>query len=155
MTRDAKQAERQRRYHVRKKAQALAVLGGGTEIELAWFGTNANGEHVAIGMDGQRIDLVAITGATFGVPETPVEERPETKAAEQTKKVYAPKSWDAEKWDEIRAKIIDMQLTKDSVRRQFREGKTLDDKQKRQAIAVVDAMPDTADWYVNLPTAEG
>lgn len=144
----------QQRYAVRKKAQALALLGGGTEIELAWFGTNADGHHVAIGMDGKRVELVTRQGgASIGdgrlsPDDTPVEPTP------RQKKVYAPRSWPADKWNKVVEQLRAQDFTKDEARTEITNGRTLDDKQKRHALAVFDAVPDAPDWYTYLPLAD-
>ena len=153
---DSKQSERQRRYHVRKKAQAMALFAHATEIDLAWFGVNRDGEHVAIGYDGKPIDLVVRAGATL--PETPKPEdsvdEVSVKRAAREKKVYAPRSWDAEKWNRVVEQLKSRDFSKDEARSEIAQGKTLDDKQKRHALAVIDAVPDVPDWYAHLPLAE-
>lgn len=154
MTDKSKQSERQRRYHVRKKAQAMALFAHATEIELAWFGVNRDGEHIAIGYDGQPIDLIVRAGATLPdlpAPETaPVDEL----ATRRQKKVYAPKSWPADKWNMVVVSLREQDFTKDEARKSIEKGKTLDDKQKRHALAIIDAVPDVPDWYDHLPVAE-
>lgn len=151
---DPKQTERQKRYHVRKKAQAMALFAHATEIELAWFGVNRDGEHIAIGYDGKPIELVVRAGATLpDLPrpeDTPVDEV----SAQRQKRVYAPKSWDASRWNKGRAQIIDEKMTKERAHEAAEHTKNITDKQRKHLLAVIDALPDTPDWYTLLPVAD-
>jgi len=154
MTKDDKAAERQRRYRTREQAKARAIFAGATEIEIAWFGTNADGEHVAIDYDGQPIPLVVRDRKAIPEPVETELDDPVVRRSARTKKVYAPKSWDAATWNKIVVQLQDQTPTKSAAIAALEDGKTIDDKQKRQAKAVIEAMPDAPDWYSHLPIAE-
>lgn len=146
----------QRRYAVRKKAQAMALLGGGTEIELAWFGTNADGHHVAIDMNGQRVDLVTRQGAVIGDGRLSPDDTPvEPSATPKQKKVYAPKSWPATNWNALVADVRDKEgrLTKETVKQAYRKFQGITEKMVTHADAVLDNLPDVPDWADHLPLA--
>lgn len=151
---DPKQTERQKRYHVRKKAQAMALFAHATEIDLAWFGVNRDGEHIAIGYDGKPIELIVRAGATLpDLPkpeDAPVEEAP----AQRQKRVYAPKSWDASKWNTVVKRLREQDYTKDEARAELSQATKIDPKQIKHALAVIDAVPDTPDWYTAMPMAD-
>ena len=159
---NSKQSERQRRYHARKKAQAMALFAHATEIELAWFGVNRDGEHIAIGYDSKPIDLVVRAGATL--PETPKPEdsvdEVSVKRAAREKKVYAPKSWSASGWNEWVHMLHDIaekgttDVSKERVIANLRGWDKLNAKMLSQAVAVIEALPDVPDWYAHLPLAE-
>lgn len=149
---DKKTAERQRRYRIREQARSRALFAGATEIDIAWFGTNADGEHVAIDYDGKPIPLIVRT-------PTPVDAEPVTTQVDPRKpakpsKVYAPRSWEASKWNRVVEQLRAQHYSKENALSEMNSGATLDDKQKRHAVAVIDATPDVPDWYDHLPTAE-
>lgn len=149
----------QQRYAIRKKAQAMALLGGGTEIELAWFGTNADGHHVAIDMNGQRVDLVTRQGGAvigdgrLSPDDTPVEPLTTPSPSTKQKRVYAPKSWPADKWDKAVEILREKTYTKPDAREAITHTANLNEKQIKHAHAVIDAVPDVPDWYSHLPVA--
>lgn len=149
---DKKTAERQRRYRVREQAKARAIFAGATEVEIAWFGLNSDGEHVAIDYSGQPIPLIVRTRQS--TPPEPVETHLDEVSAKRAKKVYAPKTWEPATWNQIVGQIQEQTGTKDATIKSLQAGTKIDDKQKRQALAVIEAMPDTPDWYASLPLAE-
>lgn len=142
-------AQRQAEYRARKTAQAEAKFAGATEIRIAWFGVNKDGHHVAIGYDGQPIELVVPKSDDSPVATSQAQVNPS-----KPTKVYAPKSWDADKWNQVVSQIQETDLTKEQAISQLSQGKTLDEKQRRQSVAVVEAMPDAPDWHASLPLAE-
>jgi len=151
---DAKSAERQKRYRQREKIRAQATFANAIEIEIAWFGINAEGQHVAIGYDGKSIPLIVAT------PATQVEPVPTTiHASVKPRTVYAPKSWNPAIWNDNVRQIREGSMTKDDVISFLSDAaqeKNTPDAHKRakQAIAVIQALPDVPDWYDHLPLAQ-
>lgn len=152
---DKKAAERQRRYRVREQAKARALFAGATEVEIAWFGLNAEGQHVAIDYDGNAIPLNVIPAAGHTIPSV------ETKMAPTDKpvKIYAPKSWTPSVWNSNVERIREAAMGRQEVLDWFAESAAKTNtpqahKQARQGIAVVEALPDTPDWFDHLPLAD-
>lgn len=145
---DQKAADRQRRYRIREQARARALFAGATEIDVAWFGVNAEGEHVAIDYNGQSIVLIAPKRAN------PVDPSNVTPIHAKGPKIYAPKSWDPARWNGVVQQIRTSGATKEQTLSQVDSGTTIDDKQKSQARAVINALPDVPDWYDHLPLAK-
>ena len=148
---DKKTADRQRRYRVREQAKARAIFAGATEIEIAWFGLNSDGEHVAIDYSGQPIPLIVRTRQS--APPEPVETHLDEVSAKRAKKVYAPKSWPGDKWNEFVKAVQSKQMSIEAVLKSVDDA-VWDDKQKTHVRGIVKAMPDTPDWYASLPLAD-
>lgn len=158
-------SDRQKRYRVRQQARAQAVFAKATEIELAWFGVNRDGEHIAIGMDGKPIQLIvrvdSQTRAVQSAPEPkPTEPDPAPAIPENViplskpKRIYMPKSWTPDKWSVIVEAAQNQRMPKSVFIEKMQSIRGLDDKQRKHAVAVAQALPDTEDWYTHLPAAD-
>lgn len=132
-------AERSKRYRIRREARALALMGGGTEIPLAWFGTNAEGFHVAIDEKGNRIELLV-------KPEPVV-------LSKRRAGVYPPKGMPRKLYEDVVAKIRERGLTKAQAIAQL--GNSENQEIGRRMIALVERLPEGPDWADNFPAHEG
>lgn len=170
-----KQSERQRRYRVRKEAQAKALFAHATEIELAWFGVNADGEHIAIDYDGKPVQLIVRTSArpkvspvdhiasTAELPDTPKPEDLDKPKPVKPKRVYPPKEFDGTDAQRTAWNKVADRLQKMSAEHGPEEGKErahgwvgrseLQDSTKRKLIAILDAL-DGDDWAKRFPRFE-
>ena len=137
-------ATKSARYRARQKARAQAVFIGAEEIELAFFGI-LNGHHVAIGMDGKRINL------SVDAAPAPVAEIAPTKPP----RLYSPKGISREQWEanvaSIREKgsphaVILSQVTK------MHENATGEKKKiAARFLKLIQSIPDAPDWADRLP----
>ena len=136
----------------RKRAamRAQATLMGWEPLDI--LGAYRDGGNLIVVLrDETRIVASVVEQTPRPTPESaPVDEV----AAHRQKKVYAPRSWDAERWNRVVEQLKSRDFSKDEARSEIAQGKTLDDKQKRHALAVIDAVPDVPDWYAHLPLAE-
>lgn len=146
------QAQRSARAYLKRKHIAQAELAGATILDPTLVAIDpSDGHYVVRTYDGETLHLVLREAVARPTPEAaPVDEV----AAHRQKKVYAPRSWDAEKWNRVVEQLKSRDFSKEEARSEIAQGKTLDDKQKRHALAVIDAVPDVPDWYAHLPLAE-
>lgn len=141
MATDPKAALRSQRAYTKRKHIAQAELAGAQILDITIAARAHDGHFVIRLYDGDdlHLDLRA--------------ELPPVKP-EKAAKFYAPKSWDPAKWNGVVATMRDKTFTKEDAHKGIDQGVSIDDKQKRQAKAVVDAMPDAPDWYAYLPLAD-
>jgi len=140
---DLKAAARSARAYTKRKHIAQAELAGAQILDVTIAALAADGHYVIRLYDGEDIHLTAREAAS-----------PPVVSLKGTPKIYAPKSWDPANWNRIVGIMQSSQMSKEDALSQLAEGKTLDDKQKAQAIAVLNALPDTPDWYDLLPLAK-
>lgn len=150
MTRTAKQAEAERVSRTRAAMRAQALLMGWTPLDALGSYVTPDGHVVIVLRDGGRIEAEL----SASLPVARVENVP----VALPKRVYAPKAWQASAWNRNRAQIIEAEATKASVIEQLTTALSADPselhtKQLKQAVAVIEALPDSPDWYIHLPEA--
>lgn len=146
-----KRTQYERTSRERATMKAAAQLLGWQVLDILGAYLTPEGETVVITRDGKRYG--ASPRPVGDLPTAPAMPEDEVSARRQ-KKVYAPKSWDPSKWNGVVTALREQDFTKDEARRELANAKTLDAKQIRHALAVVDAMPDAPDWYAHMPVAE-
>lgn len=148
MTRTPKQAEAERVSRTRAAMRAQALLMGWTPLDLLGAYVTPDNHVIIVTRDGGRVEaeLSAPVGEARVENVIPIT-RP--------KRVYAPKSWAAGTWNHTVESVRTQQLSKaDVIAKLTEQDKGTDSKQLKQALAVIDAMPDTPDWFAGLPVAD-
>lgn len=136
-------ATKSARYRARQKARAQAVFAGAEEVELAYFGI-LDGHHVAIGMDGKRIDL-SVDAAPAPAPVVP------SKAT----RLYSPKGISREQWEvnvaSIREKGSPHAVILSQVAKMHENATGEKKKIVARFLKLIQSIPDAPDWADRLP----
>lgn len=149
---DTKAAARSARAYIKRKHTAQAELAGGVILDSTIAVLAPDGHYVIHLYDGTALHL-ELRPAPGAVPS-----RNEAKGT-SSPKVYAPKSWSPEIWNDNVRQIREGSMTKDDVilflSNAAQEKNTPEaHKRAKQAIAVIQALPDVPDWYDHLPLAQ-
>lgn len=151
MATDTKAAARSARAYIKRKHTAQAELAGGVILDSTIAVLAPDGHYVIHLYDGTALHLelrptpgAVPSGAAKGTPSP---------------KVYAPKSWTPATWNDNVRQIREGSMSKDDVilflSNAAQEKNTPDaHKKAKQAIAVIQTLPDVPDWYDHLPLAE-
>lgn len=144
----------QKRYRARQKNDTVADAMGWEHTDIVSVYVRPDGVHIAMDSSSKRVPLLSEQFVKVDAPElVPVEAQP------AKPRVYAPKSWDADKWNGnikiIREQAMTKQQVLDSWAEIAQKQNTPDaHKRVKHATAVVNALPDTPDWYELLPLAD-
>lgn len=133
----------------RQAMRAQATLMGWEPLDL--LGAYRDGDTlIVILRDESRITAQVSQEVARSTPESSVDEV----SQRRQKKVYPPKSWPADKWNKAREQLIERQESKDGAREAAKYTKDITEKMRTHLLAVIDALPDTPDWYTLLPIAD-
>lgn len=135
---DSKASERSRRAYAKRVHLAEAEYAGATVLDASVVARARDGHYVIKLYDGSALHLSAW--------EEPVSPAPAIS-------IQAPKNIPAARWNDAVRRWKEAGATKAQVRAVLKDS-DLNAKQKARAIAVIDALPDTPDWYAELPLAD-
>lgn len=139
----------QKRYRARQKNDIVASAMGWEQTDIVSVFVRQDGVHVALDSGSKRVALVGEQFVTVDAPErTEIPTGPV-----KPSKVYAPKSWPGDKWNEFVKVVQSKQMTVEAVLKSVDDA-VWDDKQKTHVRGIIKAMPDTPDWYTSLPLAD-
>lgn len=154
-------AQRVARHRMKKDIERLGRMNGWTLIPDATVFVAPNGTTVVVGLDGARIQLVLDPAFDHvgGEASTLASSQPRAAVMPGGRRIYAPKSWAPARWNANRAAIIERQMTKAEVLADLRAAAEKSDKpnvakQTKHMQAVLEALPDTPDWYLSIPVAD-
>lgn len=157
------QAQRSARAYVKRKHIAQAELAGAEILDVTIAAIDPSDGHYVIRLfDGTSLHLDLREKVARPTPDAdPVDEvgarrasKVSSESAPKPKKVYAPKSWEPGKWNMVVGNLRAQDYSKDEARAEISKATKLSAQQVKHALAVIDAVPDTPDWYDHVPLAE-
>lgn len=154
MATDPKAAARSARAYLKRKHTASAELAGGVILDSTITVLAPDGHYVIYLHDDTTLHTV-LRDAPLPVVES---SRSKSKGT-SSPRVYAPKAWSPDVWNRNVEHIRSEAMTKDAVitwLADAAQGQNTPEshKQAKQAIAVIEALPDTPDWFDHLPLAQ-
>lgn len=145
------QTDRNRRYSQRQVHRAAALQSGSTWLDVL---------AATVSADGTELVVITLDGARYAGKIT-LDPSPDGPEPVKGKRVFVPKSWDADIWNENVRQIQAHGYTKEEVLKFVTDAanKKADTdpdalKRAKHLEAVLNALPDAPDWYASLPLAK-